>query len=321
MIIVWKQRINTIIRNYQIKINKNNFILRQIRRISLFACLVFILSFSLASASPTNLYVHPSAIEDSTLTPDRSFSVEVRIDDVPDLYAYEFKLYYDPSILNATGIDVSFLNEPTNIVKKDVDEASGIVLVAVASRLPAKSKSGSGTIAKINFDVKGKGECDLNLQDTKLASFSTFESISYESVDGHFNNKPTTYEPGPVYDQSCYDSDGLDYYTKGYVEFDSTRYYDKCVNEEVLIEGYCEEGYFKTKTYYCPSGCENGNCGVATTSTTIEIQPATPGGGGGNLRKPRMLGLVDTIPIIFVIVALIIGLIYLFMSKARLFKT
>jgi len=67
--------------------------------------------------------------------------------------------------------------------------------------------------------------------------------------------------------QSCYDSDGLGYYAKGYVNFDNTRYYDNCVNREVLIEGYCENGYFRTNTYYCHEGCENGACKITITTT------------------------------------------------------
>ena len=61
--------------------------------------------------------------------------------------------------------------------------------------------------------------------------------------------------------KSCFDSDGgLDYYTAGYVKFDNTTYYDNCINEKVLIEGYCEGDKFNTTTYYCSFICENGSC-------------------------------------------------------------
>lgn len=85
---------------------------------------------------------------------------------------------------------------------------------------------------------------------------------------------------GIVYAQSCYDSDGLDFYTKGLVEFDGKFYHDNCVNEEVLIEGYCEGNYFKTTTYYCPSSCSNGACtetlpptSKPESSSKVEVYP------------------------------------------------
>jgi len=63
-----------------------------------------------------------------------------------------------------------------------------------------------------------------------------------------------------IHAQSCFDSDGLNYYKKGYVMFDDTVYYDNCVNKRVLIEGYCSGNYFNTMTHYCPSDCSNGSC-------------------------------------------------------------
>ena len=77
--------------------------------------------------------------------------------------------------------------------------------------------------------------------------------------------------------QTCYDSDGLDYYTKGYVKFDDTTYYDNCVNGIVLIEGYCAGDHFKTTTNYCTYGCENGKCMAPTTTVKSETtEPSLP---------------------------------------------
>jgi len=74
--------------------------------------------------------------------------------------------------------------------------------------------------------------------------------------------------------QSCYDSDnGLNYYQAGYVKFDDTTYYDNCVNEKVLIEGYCEDGKFNAVTYYCPFLCEGGTCSFPKTLKEKEYVP------------------------------------------------
>ena len=69
--------------------------------------------------------------------------------------------------------------------------------------------------------------------------------------------------------QTCYDSDnGLNYYQAGYVKFDDTTYYDECVNNKTLIEGYCEDDKFNVTTYYCPYACKDGACVLPSTIET-----------------------------------------------------
>jgi hypothetical protein len=61
----------------------------------------------------------------------------------------------------------------------------------------------------------------------------------------------------------CIDSDGgKNYETYGKVIHGNgeTEIYDACESEAVLKEYFCENGYFASETYECPSGCFNGAC-------------------------------------------------------------
>jgi len=61
--------------------------------------LSLIVSLGIASASPATLYVDPSSV-----TSTGEFTIDIKVSDVIDLYAYEFKLGYDTSILDATEV-------------------------------------------------------------------------------------------------------------------------------------------------------------------------------------------------------------------------
>ena len=58
---------------------------------------------NIVSAEQTTIHVDPPEIIDLALTPGETFNISVSISDVeePGLYAYEFKLYYDNTLLEA----------------------------------------------------------------------------------------------------------------------------------------------------------------------------------------------------------------------------
>jgi len=122
------------------------------------------------------------------------FTITINIYSVDDLYGYEFKLYYDTTLLD--GIDVTlppghFLtpSNPTKIivgwqeVKDDYNATHGRVWFAVTLLSPEPPKSGSGILAAITFKVTGIGSCNLTLYDDKLAD-SKAKPISHTTIDG-----------------------------------------------------------------------------------------------------------------------------------------
>ncbi len=67
------------------------------------------------------------------------------------------------------------------------------------------------------------------------------------------------------YEQYCNDSDGMDYYIKGYVLASGKDYPDICSADypDVLKEGYCSGNEYKFLWYNCSEGCREGVCIVS----------------------------------------------------------
>jgi len=63
---------------------------------------------------------------------------------------------------------------------------------------------------------------------------------------------------------SCFDSDGLDPFVKGYVQYDSKQRYDFCLGNSV-IEYYCDSGYVGVKILNCFCYCSDGACSLPDT--------------------------------------------------------
>ena len=148
--------------------------------------LSLILSLGIAFAAPTTLYVDPSSV--TGLTPGQTFTINIKVSDVTNLYGFEFKLGYDTSILDATEITIGpFLNEPIYTFKKKIDNTNGFLWVATSSQKPAAPKSGSGTLATITFQVTGSGSCALDLYGTKLGN-SDVNPIPHVVNDGYYGS-------------------------------------------------------------------------------------------------------------------------------------
>jgi hypothetical protein len=155
---------------------------------------------NIVSAAQTKIYVDPSEIIDLALTGGKTFSINVSISDVeePGLYAYQLKLYYDNTLLNATSVKLPeghFLTpapgeEQPFVTELKVYQAEGYVSAALTSMGDViKKKIGSGTLVTITFNVTSIGSCALDLRDTILAD-PDIKDISHDIIDGYFSNKP-----------------------------------------------------------------------------------------------------------------------------------
>ena len=141
------------------------------------------------SVNATKIYVNPQNVNPNLISGD-TFKVDVMVDEVPNLYAFQFKLKFNPNILQATDVLVApFLNKPRRIIMSDVNKETGTVTLAFTSQYPAESKNGGGTLATITFKVIGEGGSVLDLNDTMLTddNFPIPNKISHEVSDGVFN--------------------------------------------------------------------------------------------------------------------------------------
>ncbi len=98
--------------------------------------------------------------------------VEVSVTDVADLYAFQFSLGFDPSVLRLTSVaEGGFLaaGGSTFFLPGTVDAAAGTVSFVLGSLLDAvPGVGGSGVLALLGFDVLRDGASPLTLTDVLL---------------------------------------------------------------------------------------------------------------------------------------------------------
>lgn len=136
--------------------------------------------------TPVDVYVDPSSVFDSTLTPCHNFSVDISVKNVADLYSFEFWVGYDTAILNVTEVTVnpSFPPEHTTV---ELHEDEGQVRVNASLTSPP-GISGNIILATIKFHVEEIGETVLDLHDVTLVNQYGEVVPHKEPGDGYFNN-------------------------------------------------------------------------------------------------------------------------------------
>ncbi|MBI2913405.1 MAG: hypothetical protein HYY03_05745 [Chloroflexi bacterium] len=98
-----------------------------------------------------------------TVASDRSFRIDIVIQDVQDLLAWEVYLEYDPAILEVVGRDVDQFqgaNPGSNVydVSETVPDSDGLYRVAAADTAdPPSPDSGSGVLARLTLRAIGPG--------------------------------------------------------------------------------------------------------------------------------------------------------------------
>lgn len=141
----------------------------------------------------TKVYIYPRRVSYPKLGVGETFIVNVRADNIDNIYAYQFKLKYNPEILEFVSVGSGFLNSPAFAFKK-TDAPSGVIMYAVSSMYPAGPKTEDGILATITFKVKGIGTSDLDIFGEGLFD-SNIKSIRHIVNDGNFSNEPD--EAGP----------------------------------------------------------------------------------------------------------------------------
>jgi len=157
------------------------------------------------AADPTRVYVDPPKIDDTGLVPNTKFNVSVRVDNVPadpGLVGVEFRLKWDPALLNVTTFQEMLFHNVTPVdfwpniwsLKLQTNNTGGYVQYAQTWQdinqaiadgyAPA---SGNYVVANIVFNVKGTGKCALHLEGVKLGDPNA-NVLPAETTDGSFSN-------------------------------------------------------------------------------------------------------------------------------------
>ena len=132
----------------------------------LFAAALLCGSIAPACAAPT-FSLAPSA---TTVLQNQAFTVNVLVNDVTDLFGYQFDVSYDPSLFSVTSVsEVSFLSAggSTFFSPGTIDDTAGSVSFVFDTILGGiDGVSGSGLLGTINFSAlgtaAGSGSIGLN---------------------------------------------------------------------------------------------------------------------------------------------------------------
>ena len=163
-------------------------------------CMLFIMSVafgmiitSVGGQSTTKLYVDPPKTECWIPAFGENFMVNVTIANVSDLQSFEFKLYWNTTLLDLVEAELhSFLNPLWVPTKNEINETLGRYWLNETSVADPPGKSGSGPLVTLTFKIMHCGPiwpenltCALDLADTELAD-SNRDLISHEVYDGEY---------------------------------------------------------------------------------------------------------------------------------------
>jgi general secretion pathway protein D len=119
----------------------------------------------------------------TTVLPGASFTLDVDITDISDLYAFQFDVGFAPDILSATAVtDGAFLD--TGFFPGFIDNTAGTISFAADSLAgPVPGVSGSGTLATIEFLALAQGMSPVTLSNVILLN-STLADIPVTTASG-----------------------------------------------------------------------------------------------------------------------------------------
>ncbi len=146
---------------------KNRKILNIFKYFCVIPFVTLLILLTVRSASSTALvFIDPVT---TTVVIGSSFSIDVRIADVANLYGAEIELGYDSSILEATAIIPGDAPQPDFVVVSNIDNNLGVITYAVTQLAPTPPKTGDFVIAHINFKKITSGTTALDINSIVLS--------------------------------------------------------------------------------------------------------------------------------------------------------
>ena len=147
---------------------------------------------SIYTYSVATMYVDPTSLTN----PSSPFTVDINITGVQDLYGWEFRLYYNSTLLNGSSVSEGpFLSSAGSTWFRTINftdnynATHGIVWLTCTLLGDVQGVTGSGDLASITFKTTGQtGTTLLNLDATKLTGYDyqnkRLTLMSHNAVDG-----------------------------------------------------------------------------------------------------------------------------------------
>lgn len=163
--------------------------------------LQFLFVFVLLELSPAHavpiVSIQPSS---TTVALGDSFTLEVSVSDVVDLFGFQFDVSYSPSLLSSIGItEGAFLSGggATFFLPGTIDNLIGTISFTADTLLgPTPGVTGTGTLASIDFMSIGNGISTLTLSNVLLLD-SALNDIAFSMAGATVEVLPSTAVPEP----------------------------------------------------------------------------------------------------------------------------
>jgi len=153
---------------------------------SVILVLIALSNNGIRAQGPATVYVDPPSIADLALTPGKTFSININVSGVEDLWGYTVVLSYNTTVLTATAY--SSYDPFTQPGPSLINDTAGWAYLYFTMQMGAPlGVSGNVPLVKLDFTVDASGVTLLDLHDTKLVT-SKATSISYTELDGSFTN-------------------------------------------------------------------------------------------------------------------------------------
>jgi len=152
----------------------------------------------------SKIYVDPQT---SKAAVNKSFSINITISDIVNLWEYDFRLRYDNTTLNCTHAEIPpghFLDSLNTSIIKDgeIHQDEGWVWFSATLLTPEKPKNGSGVLGTITFKVLERGECPLELCNVTLVESNgekkEIPPEEYDVYNGYFMTPSRVYVDPPT---------------------------------------------------------------------------------------------------------------------------
>jgi len=154
------------------------------------------------------VFVDPTETKDSAKGPGTTFTVNVNVSNVEELYGWQINMTFNPEVVNTTTASIvegPFLKQAGTTIPagKIVDNLGGYLLVGYLLSLfptpPPGGASGNGTLVRITFTVRAAERATLLqfVRGTKLNSVvgGNQVPISHTTEDGIFDNRVVNAQP------------------------------------------------------------------------------------------------------------------------------
>jgi hypothetical protein len=96
--------------------------------------------------------------------------VNIRVEDVIDLYGFEFQLTFDETLVEGVQVQPGDFLSPDWILENTIDNDNGTIAYALCQQSPSEPQSGDGVLVTITWRGKALGTSPIHFDYVKLGA-------------------------------------------------------------------------------------------------------------------------------------------------------